>query len=108
MSILADVNTFILLEFLNQPIDDAIVNIIAAEVRVAVGGLHFDHALAHFQDRNIERAAAEVVDRNRFVFLLVQTIGQRRRRGFVDDALHLKTGDRRRRPSLLGVWLSLK
>ena len=82
--------------FLNSlidPVDDALVDVVAAQVRIAVGGLHFHHAVADFEDRDIERAAAEVVDRDGFVLLLVEPVGQRRRRRLVDDAHHFQAGD---------------
>ena len=60
---------------------------------VAVGGLDFDDAFAHFEDRDIEGTAAEVVDRNGFVFLFVQTVSQRGRSRLVNDALHIQPGD---------------
>ena len=71
----------------------ALVEVVAAEVRVAVGGLHFDDALAHFEDGNVERAAAEVVHGDRLVLLLVEAVGQRRRGRLVDDAHDFEPGD---------------
>jgi hypothetical protein len=67
--------------------------VVAAEVRVAVGRLHLDDALAHLEDRDVERAAAEVVDGDRLVLLLVEPVGQRRRGRLVDDAHDLEAGD---------------
>ena len=95
------------MELLDQPIHNALVDIVAAQVRVAVGGLDFDHAFADFQDGNIERTAAEVVDGNRFVLLLVQPVGQRRSRRLIDDAQHFQTRDL---PASLVAcrWQSLK
>ena len=86
----AQVETFVLLELVDQPVHDALVDVVAAQVGVAVGRLHLDDAFADFQDGDIEGAAAEVVHGDGFVFLLVQAVGQRRRRGLVDDALHVK------------------
>ena len=60
---------------------------------IAVGGFDFDHSLAHRQDGNIERAAAEVVDGDGFVLLLVESVGQGGRGGLVDDAHHFEAGD---------------
>ena len=60
---------------------------------VAVGGLHFDYAVTHFENGNIEGPASKIVDGDNFIFLLVQTVGQCRSRGFVDDALHGQSGN---------------
>ena len=82
--------------FLNSrddPVDDALIEVVAAEVRVAVGRLDLDDAFADFEDRDVERAAAEVVDGDRLVLLLVEAVGERRGGRLVDDAHHLEAGD---------------
>ena len=93
------IEAFVLLEFVNEPVDDALIEVVAAQVRVAIGSFHFNDALAHFQHGNIERSAAEVVDGDHLVLCLVEAIGQRGRRGLVDDALHFQPGDL---PGILG------
>jgi hypothetical protein len=45
-AILAEIDAVALLELRDDPVDDALIEVVAAEVRVAVGRLHFDHALA--------------------------------------------------------------
>ena len=92
-AILAHVDALVALEFGDHPLDDALVDVVAAQVRVAVGGLHFHHAFAHFQDGNIERTAAQVVHGDRFVLFLVQAVRQRRRCRLVDDAQHFQARD---------------
>ena len=77
----------------DQPVHDALVEIVAAQVRVAVGRLHLNDAFANFEDRNIERSAAEVIHGDRLVLLLVQPVGQRSRGRLVHDALHVETGN---------------
>ena len=62
-------------------------------MRVAVRGLHLEHAVADFQNRNIERAAAQVIDRDLLVLFLVEPVGERRRGRFVDDAQHFEAGN---------------
>jgi len=62
-------------------------------VRVAVGALNLNHAFAHFENRDIEGAAAEIVDGDAFVLLLVQPVSQRRRRRLIDDAFYFQAGD---------------
>ena len=70
-----------------------LVEVVAAEVRVAVGRLDLDHPLADLEDRDVEGTAAEVVDGHRLVLLLVETVGERGRRRLVHDAEDLEPGD---------------
>ena len=91
--VLGEVDAVFLLELADDPIDDALVDVVAAQVGVAVGGLDFDHAFAHFENRDIEGAAAEIVDGDGFVLLLIEAVSQRGRRGLVDDAHDFQTGD---------------
>ena len=62
-------------------------------MRVAIGGLDLDHAIAHFQHRHVEGAAAQVKDQNGFIGLLLQAIGQRGSRRLIDDALDIQAGN---------------
>ena len=70
-----------------------VVPIVAAEVGVAVGGLDLEDAVADFEHGNIERAAAQVVDGDLLVLLLVEAVGQRGGGRLVDDAQHFEAGD---------------
>ena len=85
IGLLAEINSLVLLEFSQDPVDDGVVPVVAAQVGVTVGGLHFEDTVADLQDGDIERAAAKVIDGDLFVFLLIKTVGQRSCRGFVDD-----------------------
>jgi hypothetical protein len=62
-------------------------------VGVAVGRQHLEDAVFNLQDRNVERAAAEVVDGNRSAVRPVETVCQRRGGRLVDDAQHLQAGE---------------
>ena len=86
-----------LAELVGEPVDDALVEVVAAQVRVAVGGLDLEDALAQLQDRDVERAAAQVIDGDALVLLLVEAVGQRGRRRLVDDAQHFEASDLARR-----------
>ena len=97
--VLADVDALILLELGDQPMHDQIVDVVAAEVGVAVGRHDLDHLLADLEHRDVEGAAAEVVHRDEMVIALVETVGERRRRRLVDDALDVEAGDA---PRVLG------
>jgi hypothetical protein len=83
----------VFLELVDQPVHDALVKVVAAQVGITIGRLDLDHALADFQHGNVKGSAAEVIDDDRFVFLLIQPVGQRRRGGLVDDALYVQTGN---------------
>src|ERR1041385_6963072 len=68
------------------------VYVVATEMGIAARREHLEDAVIQLQNRDIESAAAEVVDSDlRFLLQLVEAVGERRRRRFVDDALDRKT-----------------
>ena len=89
----AKVDALLRLELVGQPVDDPRVEVLAAEEGVAVGRLHLEHAVADLEDRNVERAAAKVVDGDRLAVFLLEPVGERGRGRLVDDAQHFKTRD---------------
>ena len=91
--VLAQIDALIATELLDQPLDDAMVVVVAAEVRIAVGGFDFEDAVADLEDRNVVRAAAEIPDENRLVALFLEPVGERGRRRLVDDAQNVEAGD---------------
>ena len=91
--VLGKIDAVFFLKFGDDPIDDALVDVVAAQVGVAVGGFDFDHAFADFENRDVERAAAEIVDGDGFVLDLIQAVCQRGRGGLVDDAHDFEARD---------------
>ena len=91
--VLGQVDALLLLELAGQVLDQAHVEVFAAEEGVAVGRLHLEHAVADLEDRDVEGAAAEVVDGDRAGLLLVEAVGERRGGRLVDDAQHFEAGD---------------
>jgi len=91
--VVGKIDALLFTELADQPFDDAMVVVVAAQMRVAVGGLHFEDAVADFQDRDVERAAAQVPDQNGFVALFLQAVSERGRGRLVDDAQHFEPGD---------------
>ena len=60
---------------------------------VAVGGKHFNDAVADIEDRHVERAAAEVVDHDLLLVFFIDAVGHSSGRRLVDDTLDLEAGD---------------
>ena len=73
--------------------DQQIVDVVAAEVRVAVGGDDFEDAVVQLENGNVERAAAQVVHGDDAVLLLVEAVGERRGGRFIHQAQHFESGD---------------
>ena len=91
--VLGEIDSLVLDELIDNPVDNPLVDVVSAQVGVSVGGLDLHHAFAHFQDGDVEGAAPEIVDGDGLVFLLVQAVGQSGRGGLVDDSQNLQTGD---------------
>ena len=81
------------LELRDQPLHDALVKVVAAKGRVAIGRLQLYYAVADLQDRHVKRAATEVIHRDRLVLALVQAVRQGSCRGLVHNALDVQAGN---------------
>ena len=92
-AVFAEIDALLFFELGNQEVDDHVIDIVATQVSIAIGGLHFHDAFAHFQDGNIEGAAAQIVHGDGFVFLFIEAVSERGGRGLVDDAQHFKPRD---------------
>jgi hypothetical protein len=60
---------------------------------VAACGQNFEDTFAELQDGDIERSAAEIVNRDDAVFAFLKPIGKGSRCGFVHDAKDVESGD---------------
>src|SRR5579859_3950787 len=72
--------------------EQQVVDVVAAKMGIAVGGQHLEDAFMQLENGNIKGAAAEIIDGNDAVMLLVEAISQRRSRRFVDQAQNFQTG----------------
>ena len=93
LAVIAQIDAVLALELIGNVIDEALVKVIAAQEGIAAGRAHLEDAVADIQDGDIERAAAQVVDRDDLILLLVQAIRQGRSSRLVDDAQHFQPGD---------------
>ena len=92
--VVGEVDALGVLEGLDEPVHDALVPVVAAEMGVARGRLHLEDALSDLEHRHVEGAAAEVEHEHGLVgLLLVEAVGEGGRRRLVDDAQHLEPGD---------------
>src|ERR1700731_1209530 len=80
-----------------------IVDVVAAQVRVAIGGKNLeDIAIGRgdqLEDGNVECASAKIVNGNFAALFFVEAIGQRGRSGFVDETENFEAGNS---PAVLG------
>jgi hypothetical protein len=90
-------DALIALELADDPVDDALIEVVAAEVRVTVGRLHLELPRAfdvvQLEHGDIVCSSAQIEDCDLLILLLVETVGERRGRRLVDDAEHVEAGD---------------
>ena len=80
-------------DVVEQPDHDRAVEVVAAEPRVAVCREHLEDAVLDAQDRDVEGAAAEVVDGDEALAAPLQAVGERGSRRLVDDAHDIEARD---------------
>ena len=74
--------------------DDQVVDIVSAEPGVSVRRQHFENSVVQLQNRDVERASAEIVNRDfRSPVQLIEAVSQGRSGRFIDNALDRKTRD---------------
>ncbi len=89
------INAVLFLELFSQILDQHLIKVFTAKEGIAIGGLHFEYAIADFKDGNIKRSTAQIVNGNQVVlFSFIQTVSQCRSSWLVDDAQYVQTGNR--------------
>src|SRR5262249_26529038 len=92
--VIAEVDALRRLEFGFQPVDERLVEVVAAEAVVAAGRFHFENAIGYLKNADVEGAAAQVINQNGRVFAgFVETVGKRACRRLVDDTHHFQSGN---------------
>ncbi|ENO91170.1 NAD-specific glutamate dehydrogenase [Thauera sp. 28] len=82
-----------------NPAEQTVVEVIAAQGRIAIGRQHLEDAARELEDGQVECAAAEVIDRIDAFGSIVQAICDCRGGGLVEQAQHVDPGQAR---SILG------
>ena len=88
----------------HQRVRDRAIEVVAAQRRVAARRLDLEHAVLQLEDRDVERAAAEIEHRERPLGLLVEAVRQRRRGRLVEQPQHLEP----RQPARVARGLALR
>ncbi len=78
-----------------------VVDVVAAQVRIAVGGLHLEDAVFQLEDGNVEGAAAQIVHGNGPYLGAVQPVSQCRRGGLVHQPQNFQPGHA---PRIFVAW----
>jgi hypothetical protein len=92
--ILFQVEAFVFFKFFGQPVNDDLVEIVASQVGIAIGGFHLEYAIAQFQDGNVKGTSTQVEDSDLQIgTLFIKSVSQRGCRGLIDDPLDLQSGD---------------
>merc|ERR1712203_440940 len=94
--VLGHVLVVLLLEDLHEVLHDTLVEVLAAQVSVAVRCNDFEDAVVDGQQGHIEGAAAQIVHQDVLLRLLVQAVGDGRGGGLVDDTQDVEAGDHAR------------
>ena len=81
------------LELGDEGVEECVVEVLAAEEGVAVGGLDLKDSLLDLQDRDVKGSTAQIEDGDDFVLGLVHAVGQGSGGGFVDDSQDVQSGD---------------
>ena len=81
------------LQIFERDAQQPVIDIVAAEMGIAVGCEHLENPVVQLENRDIERAAAEIVDRDDAFLALVQSVGQRRGGRFVHQPQNFQPGN---------------
>ena len=88
-----EVNAFGLLKFFNHPVNNLLIEVIAAHMGITIGCFYFEYTIAYIQNGYIEGAAAQVIYHDGVVVGLVNAISQGCSSRLVDNTQYFQTGN---------------
>ena len=77
----------------SEHLGEGAIEIIAAKEEVAVGREHLEHVAVDLEDRDVERAAAEIEHADELILVAAEAVRERGRRGLVDQARDREAGE---------------
>ena len=90
LAVAAGIGVALAFEPVHEVIQDAGVEVVAAQAVIAVAGQDLHHVFLHPDHGDIEGAAAEVIDQDVLALRLIHLVGEGGGGGFVDDPHHLQ------------------
>ena len=93
LGLVRDVHALLDLQVLEDVLDDLVVEIVAAEMVVAMARYDLDDALFDPHDRHVKGSAAEIIDQDALALMLRRLVDQGRRCRLIDDANDLQPGN---------------
>ncbi len=91
--VLAQIDAILFLELVGHVVHQHLIEIVTAEVCIAVSTDDAEHAIGHFEYGHVERAAAKVEDHDLLTLLLIEPVGQRGGGRLIDDPCHFQPGN---------------
>ena len=88
LAVPAQINAVLCQEGIGQPINNAPVPIVAAQLGVTAGGLHIEHPLGDAQHGHIKGATAQVKHQHPLDSAAIEAVGQGCRGGLIEDPLN--------------------
>ena len=88
-------------KFLGNVVQQAFIEIVASQLRVALATQHLDDSSLHPHDRDVERPAAKVVDDDLFRAGRFRMVNECSGRRFVDDTFDLQSLNKLTEPLLM-------
>ena len=89
----SEVYAVFLCELIRHEIHQSVVEVVAAQMGIAVCRFYFKYAVAQFKNRYIECTAAQVEYEDFPVAALIEAVCKSRRRRFIDYAENVKAGN---------------
>ena len=96
VGILLAIETVLIPDFFQDQVGDSSVEVVPAEMRVAIGRQHLKNSVLELEDRNIEGAPTEVVHGDDTLGSLLEAVSQRGRRGLIHDTEDFQPGNQAR------------
>ena len=88
--VIAQVDAFGLFELVSEIIYKRLVEVVSAEVRIAICAEDLNDVVADIKNRYVEGPASEVKDSNLFVLFLLKPVGKRCSSRLIYDSLDLQ------------------